>query len=305
MEHPFNGGNNGGSELYPKQNAFNSNKRSRNQEVSINYQKSAPLTTGSQRSNLPVNKVGNGNIFFKTRMCQRFLDGICGNGDGCSFAHGRSDLREPPPNWHELVKDSKGGNGLHYNDEDRWIQQRGICKKFYYRNECPYGDKCNFSHERPAKFRVDAAMDTEITRETSVISIQTMVDRGQSQIDAGKRVVNVVNTVQDASRASQMTNIWKPGACGKWETTSQCIHADKCHFAHGHAGISTGRVDVNRYPCPGSSVATNTVHSSFTIPVATDVPVQQHIGRGFLKLANRKTNRIYGDWIDDEEDESI
>nr|XP_043638094.1 zinc finger CCCH domain-containing protein 39-like [Erigeron canadensis] len=304
MQHPFKGGgNNGGSELFPKQNAFNSqfdnsNKRSRNQE-SVNHQKSKPLTTVSQRSNLPVNKVGNGNIFFKTRMCQRFLDGICGNGDGCSFAHGSSDLRDPPPNWHELVKDSKGGNGgLHYNDEDRWIQQRGICKKFYYRNECPYGDKCNFSHERPAKFRADTTMDTERTRETSMISIQTMVDRGQSQIDAGERVVSVVNTGQDVS---QKTNIWKPGTCGKWETTSQSIHAGLLFIHFSGPNTPAGRVDVGRYP----SVATNTVHNSFVVPVAIDVPMQQHIGRGFLKLANRKMNRIYGDWIDDEEDESI
>ena len=34
---------------------------------------------------------------FKTRMCKFFEEGVeCAAGDGCKFAHGRSELREPP-----------------------------------------------------------------------------------------------------------------------------------------------------------------------------------------------------------------
>ncbi|KAL7168346.1 hypothetical protein ACSBR2_038730 [Camellia fascicularis] len=44
-----------------------------------------------------------GHIFYKTRMCLKFLEGSCRNGEHCSFAHGTEDLREPLPNCKEIV----------------------------------------------------------------------------------------------------------------------------------------------------------------------------------------------------------
>ncbi|KAI3694809.1 hypothetical protein L1987_77790 [Smallanthus sonchifolius] len=318
IQRPFNGGNNGEGELFPQQSESNSqfettNWRSRNLEVNMNSTKSTSLRPASQRppsSNVPVNR-GTTHIFYKTRMCQKFLDGNCRNGDGCTFAHGPNDLREPAPNWQELVKDNRGGNvGGNWNDDQKIIHRMRICRKFYNGDECPYGEKCNFLHESPAKFKVEAVMDIGRPRETSVINIQPVVDHGQSQTDVGHDYITTVKTDQDASRVSVKTNFWKTQICGKWETTGQCIFADKCHFAHGLAELHTpaGRVEGDRHPYAGGSVAANMVYGPKTEPLATAsaaaVPVvQQGVGKGFLKLAHKKLNRIYGDWIDDEEDD--
>ncbi|CAA2982953.1 zinc finger CCCH domain-containing 39-like [Olea europaea subsp. europaea] len=46
---------------------------------------------------------GTGHIFYKTRICAKFSEGTCKNGEHCTYAHGVEDLRNPPPNWQELV----------------------------------------------------------------------------------------------------------------------------------------------------------------------------------------------------------
>ncbi|KAK1434698.1 hypothetical protein QVD17_00447 [Tagetes erecta] len=310
IQRPFNGGNNGEGEFFSQQSESNSlfettSMRSRNPEVNMNHlTKSTSLRPAGQRfipSNVPVNR-GTTHIFYKTRMCQKFLDGNCRNGDGCTFAHGPNDLREPPPNWQELVKDNRGGNGGgNWNDDQKIIHRMRICRKFYNGDECPYGEKCNFLHESPAKFKVEAAMDSERIRETSVINIQTVVDHSQSQTEAGQDCITTIKTDQDSSRASLKTNFWKTQMCGKWETTGQCIFSDKCHFAHGLAELhkQVGRVEGNKHPYASGSVP-------MTEPLATastTAVVRHGVGKGFLKLAQKKLNRIYGDWIDDEQDE--
>ncbi|XP_071692949.1 zinc finger CCCH domain-containing protein 39-like [Rutidosis leptorrhynchoides] len=274
MRYPFHGVNNGEGEFIPQHNGSNSqfensNKRSRISEVNLNPQKSTPLTFPSQRPNaphVPMNR-GTTHIFYKTRMCQKFLDGMCRNGDNCTFAHGPKDLREPPPNWQEYVRDNnnKVVNGnCNWNDDQKIIHQMRICRKFYNGDECPYGDKCNFLHESPAKFKNE-------TRESSMIHIQPVVDRGQTRPEFRQASVSI---------------------------------------AHEVAEINTpvARADGVVQPYVGSSVATNVVHGPITKPpvitdCATDVGVQRGVGRGFSKLKGKKVKRIYGDWINDEEDE--
>ncbi|GMQ06919.1 hypothetical protein CsSME_00051332 [Camellia sinensis var. sinensis] len=51
----------------------------------------------------PLVNRGIGHIFYKTRVCLKFLEGSCWNGEHCSFAHGTENLREPPLNWKEIV----------------------------------------------------------------------------------------------------------------------------------------------------------------------------------------------------------
>ncbi|XP_076938392.1 zinc finger CCCH domain-containing protein 39-like [Bidens hawaiensis] len=280
-------------------------------EVNMNPAKSTSFRPGGQRStfsNLPVNR-GTTHIFYKTRICQKFLEGNCRNGDGCTFAHGPNDLREPPPNWQELVKDNNNNNnngnnnnrGGNWNDDQKIIHRMRICRKFVNGEECPYGEKCNFLHESPAKFKVEAGMDNGRARESSVINIQTAVDYGKSKTEGGQDAFTTVKTDQDGSRVK--TNFWKTQICGKWETTGHCIFADKCHFAHGlaelhnPAGHASGSVAAQMVNCP-------TTEPLATGSAATAVPVaRKGIGKGFLKLANRKLSGIYGDWIGDDEDD--
>ncbi|XP_071699205.1 zinc finger CCCH domain-containing protein 39-like [Rutidosis leptorrhynchoides] len=295
FQHTFHGGNNGGG----------------NPEVNTNPQKSTILTVPGQRPNPPNIPVyrGTTHIFYKTRICQKFIDGTCRNGDTCTFAHGPHDLREPPPNWQEYAKDNKGGYGSgNWNDDQTIIHRMRICRKFYNGEECPYGDKCNFLHESPAKFKNEIAMDAERTRESFVIDIP-VVDLGQTKTEVRQDTVNVVNADQDGSRASVKFNYYKTRLCGKWETSGQCMFADKCHFAHGVAELNNPavRADGVVHPYTASSAAANLVHGPITEPVATDssthAPVKR-LGRGFLKLAaKKKVKGIYGDWIGGEEDE--
>lgn len=92
--------------------------------------------------NLPGSK-GTSHIFYKTRMCAKFLEGTCRNGEHCTFAHGVEDLREPPPNWQDLlhVMDRE------LNEDKEKMHRMKIFKILYDGEECPYGHKCKFHLE--------------------------------------------------------------------------------------------------------------------------------------------------------------
>lgn len=184
--------------------------------------------------NPPVNK-GPTNIFFKTRVCAKFRQGTCRNGENCNFAHGEADLRQPPPNWKDLVgvggvreereeEDRPSGN---WDDDQRIIHKMKLCKKFYNGEECPYGDRCNFLHEDPSKFRDDVGR----FRETSAISIGT-TGMPAGQVSGSNH--NEVN--RPLNNAGGMNMYRKTKLCSKWET-GQCPFGEKCNFAHGLAGI--------------------------------------------------------------------
>ncbi|KAI5396402.1 hypothetical protein KIW84_062567 [Lathyrus oleraceus] len=116
-------------------------------------------------------------IFFKTRLCANFMFRSCRNGENCSYAHGKEELRQPPPNWQELQWQQLGGNrdtAKFMNDS--WKKResaaitirtignnlegsktvtkppRGtywktkICPKSKHTRSCTYGDDCNFAH---------------------------------------------------------------------------------------------------------------------------------------------------------------
>lgn len=158
-------------------------------------------------------------------MCLKFLDGNCRNGESCTFAHGAEDLREPPPNWQEMVAKDRGlGN---WNDDQRLIHRMKICKKFYNGEECPYGEKCNFLH-------IDSG-------ESPVIRIGTVGSgvgnrSGSDQVEVSRNL----NLGCDGLRGNSSTmkpTCWKTKLCSKWEMTGHCPFGERCHFAHGFSGI--------------------------------------------------------------------
>ncbi|KAJ9548678.1 hypothetical protein OSB04_021221 [Centaurea solstitialis] len=333
IQNPFHGGNNvGGGET----NDSNRPRNNQPEKVNMNLPKSTPLPPAVPRTNppiLPVNR-GTTHIFYKTRMCQKFLEGTCRNGDSCTFAHGADDLREPPPNWQELVKDNGnrggGGGGGNWNEDQKIIHRMRICRKFYNTGECPYGEKCNFLHESPSKFKAESGaapvpMDMGRSRESSVINIQTVVDRAQTEAahllhrNGDAVQVSSVTSDPDAVRASMKATYWKTRMCSKWETTGQCMFGDKCHFAHGLAELNTavGRVEADGHahgqPHGSFSVAPKPLTNPMAEPVvtnsATSAPpvVQSGVVKESIrwKLAQKKLNRIYADWIDDDEDEQM
>lgn len=222
-------------------------KRPRNSEnyPSTNFAQFPP--SSAPKMNSSGNK-GTSHIFYKTRLCVKFHEGNCKNGEHCTFAHGQQDLREPPPNWQELVREKdKDGVPGNWNDDQRLLHKMKICKKFYNGEECPYGEKCNFLHERPNPcFREDhTRFRTEVTREreSSAISI---APRGPAIGTRGPAVGTLteadplennlpMGSNMDATRTKPV--YWKTKLCSKWEITGQCPFGERCHFAHGQSGI--------------------------------------------------------------------
>ncbi|MCI25727.1 zinc finger CCCH domain-containing protein 39-like, partial [Trifolium medium] len=75
------------------------------------------------------------------------------------IGNNRSDVLPCPP--------PRVGN---WDDDQKIIHKMKLCKKFYNGEQCPYGEKCSFLHEDPAKFRADSWK----SRECSAISIGTV-----------------------------------------------------------------------------------------------------------------------------------
>ncbi|XP_042431166.1 zinc finger CCCH domain-containing protein 12-like [Zingiber officinale] len=59
---------------------------------------------------LPPNLSPSNGSFYKTRLCHKFIaTGTCPYGDSCTFAHGSSDLRQPPPHWEDISRPHRAG----------------------------------------------------------------------------------------------------------------------------------------------------------------------------------------------------
>ena len=167
-----------------------------------------PRNMQNPQNHVTNNKGRTRHIFYKTRLCDKFRMGRCRNGESCNYAHGNEDLRQPPANWQELVV------------EQKLIDKMTLCKKYYNGEECPYGERCCYIHEDPSKFRDDAGR----CRESSVISNNNAENHKS------------VNNGCDGFRTNG-NSLWNTKLCTKWETTGQCPFGDKCHFAHGYAGM--------------------------------------------------------------------
>ncbi|XP_022937467.1 zinc finger CCCH domain-containing protein 39-like [Cucurbita moschata] len=267
-------------------------KRARNSEENL-----------SRVQNGPVNK-GINNIFFKTRMCAKFKLGLCRNGANCNFAHGAEDMRQPPPNWQEIVGIREDDQSVsNWNDDQKIIQKMKLCRKFYNGEECPYGDRCNFLHEDPAKFRDDSGR----FRESSAISIGTTVtplmNGNDSSYSEPSRAVSCSASASDSLRGNGNA-FWKTKLCTKWEVTGHCPFGDKCHFAHGQSELqlSLGREGEVSNPALNINpvVVAMEASPSLAASVATSPLPEGQAKPCLLKWKGpKKINRIYADWLDD------
>jgi len=180
----------------------------------------------------PPNR-GTSSIFFKTRICTKFRFGTCRNGENCNYAHGADEIRQPPRNWQELVDPRNEERPQvetrqppsNWDEDQKIIHKMKLCKKYYNGEECPYGDKCSFLHEDPARFRDDSWK----TRECSAISIGN-IGSPKSFGDGS----NNLEGIRAANKPARST-YWKTKLCTQWQNTG-CPYGENCLFAHGEAG---------------------------------------------------------------------
>ncbi|KAI5416305.1 zinc finger CCCH domain-containing protein 39 [Lathyrus oleraceus] len=243
-----------------------------------------------------------GNIFFKTRICTKFGFGSCRNGETCSFAHGVEEIRQPPPNWQELVRprtEEQPQLGGNWNDDQKIIHKMKLCKKYYNGEECPYGDKCNFLHEDPAKFRDDSWK----TRESSAISIGFPKSFGDGS--------NSLESNRAGTKPARGT-CWKTKMCLKWMNTGSCPFRDGCHFAHGDAELLVpgGGIEAEAavamtnspkavIPTLPTTALSGSAHDALPASVPSVTEEEKKIKKELLWKKLNKMNHIYGDWIDD------
>ncbi|XP_058732604.1 zinc finger CCCH domain-containing protein 39-like [Vicia villosa] len=271
------------SEQFEPRSEMDSSHSFKRPRMSDNNHSNALMKPPPRMNHPPPNRRP-GNIFFKTRICFDFGFGSCRNGENCSFAHGVEELRQPPPNWQEVVRSRTekrlqlSGN---WNDDQKIIHKMNLCKKYYNGEECPYGDNCRFLHKDPAKFGDDS---WKTRKESSSISNSTIGNNLEDNM-----------TVTKPPRGSY----WKTKPCLEWKHTRSCPFGDCCHFTHGDAEVQV----------PGGGVeaeAAVTIENSTKAAIPTlpaSVPEakedEKKTKKHLLWLKLNKINRIYGDWIDD------
>ncbi|KAG6413673.1 hypothetical protein SASPL_126387 [Salvia splendens] len=263
---------------------FHQSKKPRTSEKAPNFPPFQPMNQRINQTNPPIINKGTSNIFYKTRICAKFTEGTCRNGDQCTFAHGPEDLREPPPNWQEIIREKERGNGGGgWGDDQRMIHRMKICKKYYNGEECPYGDKCNFLHDRPSPSFNKLKVEMPGQRESSAISI------------------GVTGDVRGNAGELDQASGWKMKICSRWEM-GLCNYGERCHFAHGNSdlrfsgSINEGEIaaTTNAVSAPGkvASVSAFPAMEAAAAPVAGEKRISKW-------NAKKKINRIYADWLDD------
>ncbi|XP_011622812.1 zinc finger CCCH domain-containing protein 12 isoform X1 [Amborella trichopoda] len=268
-----------------------------------------------------------GRIFFKTKLCTRFQQGNCPyTPNSCNYAHGVDDLRKPPPNWQQIVDSGASSAPLPLFpfreeptlplptppqlltwQENQRLHRLRICKKYYNGEVCSYGDRCNFVHD-----------DLGRSRESLAISIGTNSNSGnggshvfESLSNFSKKPVGLNATEGGNGGELNGSNLkpmfWKTRMCNKWESTGSCPFGEKCHFAHGAAAElqKYGVVMDTDIENSGLTPTSKPSHPSTGVKNTSTLRRSCELGQGQRGLSKwkgpEKINRIYADWIDDNE----
>ncbi|XP_057505033.1 zinc finger CCCH domain-containing protein 39-like [Actinidia eriantha] len=215
------------------------------------------------------------------QLCLQFQRGHCSYGHNCQFAHGIGGTQNLLP--HKLVKNESNVD-RYWNGDGRIISEMKLCRRFCNGEVCPYGQRCHFLHEGPARFR-----------ESCAISIGTT--------GSGIESKPLVHSSLNAKQNSQKPVFPKTRLCYKWEATGNCPFGTNCYFAHGHAELQKFRSQTTEY---------GNVSTSKMIPTAATHASPSRTGNGtacekqiqgkkclFKWKGFEKISRIYADWIDD------
>jgi hypothetical protein len=93
-------------------------------------------------------------VFYKTRPCEKFeSSGRCAYEDGCTFAHGHTELR-PPLSLPTGARRSRlaplppptDGGGSAVSVPSHFSGAGKVCFEFRDKGTCHYGDACSYAH---------------------------------------------------------------------------------------------------------------------------------------------------------------
>lgn len=96
-----------------------------------------------------------GNIYFKTRICNKWKIGQCQYGERCTYAHGEQELRFLPPELISQMEQKKlsqppGFEGQQFKD-GLWLSlprnfKTRLCMNYTQTGTCLRGGNCTFAH---------------------------------------------------------------------------------------------------------------------------------------------------------------
>ena len=100
----------------------------------------------------------NSNMFFKTRLCNKWRQGMCPFGDKCTYAHGQQELRRVAPEVLMQQQMLAAQQGLMQGGEQQQQQRHAadqksqiyyktrLCIRFMESGYCVKGNECTFAH---------------------------------------------------------------------------------------------------------------------------------------------------------------
>ncbi|KAK9059395.1 hypothetical protein SSX86_022015 [Deinandra increscens subsp. villosa] len=209
------------------------------------------------------------------------------------------------------------------------------CKQYYTEAGCPFGDNCIYIHDKEAKPRESSAI---IVGPGSGVGYWSGAATGSggrpaaplpraplpaqplsaATTETAMQPLAPLLLAQTVSNSTLKPFNWRTQICSRWERTGYCRYGRECFFAHGEAELRPyggGTVDRgadfnNQQPTvPNLVAASDSAAAHVVIPSGSSAA--HAVGSGEMSGAiqrpiprwkvPKKINRIYGDWIDDDE----
>lgn len=85
-------------------------------------------------------------IFWKTRVCIKWRQNQCLEGEHCNFAHGEHELRVLPPDLVAQLDATQLKPKSSAEPPEPALLKTKLCTKFVTTGHCPYGATCIFAH---------------------------------------------------------------------------------------------------------------------------------------------------------------
>ncbi|KAK1265150.1 Zinc finger CCCH domain-containing protein 13 [Acorus gramineus] len=216
----------------------------------------------THNSTMPNNNsnIGFHKLFFKTRLCHKFMSGSCHYRDSCTFAHGNGELRMAPSNWKDITR----------RKDDDWTSKNsfGVCHKYMRGLGCPRGDRCTYAHPKLPPSAMQGGPNERL-----VMAI------------GGDRGENV-----------KVCYVWKATGRCPYGDECQFVHLirDPPKYRNGQANVE----HVHAAVAPQSTPVSDALRSN--AEVTPHMSKAKEKKPFLIKKGHKKLVGIYADWIEED-----